>query len=100
MTLSQSTRKRKTSMGEVRQEDRHVKYILRLYVAGATPRSARTITELKNLCESYLKERYDLEVIDIYQRPNLARDEQIIATPTLIRKLPPPFRKYIGRLQD
>lgn len=75
-------------------------HLLRLYVAGTTPRSSRAIRSIRAICEEHLKGRYRLEVIDIYQRPALARDEQIVATPTLIRELPPPLRRLIGDLSD
>ena len=73
---------------------------MRLYVAGATPRSTKSILNLKRICEEHLKGRYDLEVIDIYQQPVLAKGEQIIAAPTLVKKLPLPLRKFIGDLSD
>jgi len=74
------------------------KYILRLYVAGNSPRSRAAIENIHNLCEEHLQDRYQLEVIDIYQQPSLARGEQIIATPTLIKYLPVPLRRMIGDL--
>src|ERR1035437_4658070 len=73
-----------------------VEYLLRLYVAGTTPNSVRAIENIKRICEEFLKGRYDLEVIDIYQQPVLAKGDQIIAVPTLIKKLPVPLRKFIG----
>ena len=73
-------------------------YLLRLYVAGATPKSIRAIENIKSICEEHLKGRYDLEVIDIYQQPVLAKGDQIIAVPTLIKKLPLPLRRFIGDL--
>ncbi len=76
------------------------KYVLRLYVAGMTPRSQEAIRTIQSLCEEHLRGRYDLEVIDIYQQPVLARGEQIIAAPTLIKKLPEPLRKFIGSMAD
>ena len=76
------------------------KYLLRLYVSGMTPRSTAAITRIKAICEESLEGRYDLEVIDIYQQPELARGEQIIATPTLIKKLPVPLRRLVGDLSD
>lgn len=76
------------------------KYVLRLYVAGITPKSTQAIANTKKICEEYLAERYELEVIDIYQQPVLAKDEQIIAVPTLIKKLPLPLRKIIGDMSD
>jgi len=76
------------------------KYVLRLYVAGATPRSTEAILNIKKICEEHLKGRYVLEVIDIYQQPVLAKGEQIIAAPTLVKKLPLPLRRFIGSMQD
>lgn len=76
------------------------KYCLRLYVTGTTPKSNRAITNIKRLCETHLKGRYSLEIIDIYQQPELARGAQIIAAPTLIKKLPLPLRKFIGDMAD
>lgn len=73
---------------------------LQLYVAGMTPRSARAIANIKEICEQHLKGRYDLLVIDLYQHPELAAGEQIVALPTLIKKLPPPLRRMIGDLSD
>ncbi len=75
-------------------------YVLRLYVAGSTPRSTRAIENIKRVCDEHLKGRYDLQVIDLYQQPVLAKGEQIIAAPTLIRKLPLPLRKFIGSMAD
>jgi circadian clock protein KaiB len=76
------------------------KYVLRLYVTGMTQKSTRAITNVQKLCEEYLKGCYELEVIDMYQQPKLAKGEQIIATPTLIKKLPLPLRKLIGDMSD
>jgi circadian clock protein KaiB len=76
------------------------KYLLRLYVAGATPKSTQAIMNIKKICEEHLKGRCDLEVIDIYQQPTLAKGEQIVAVPTLVKKLPPPLRKFIGGMAD
>lgn len=71
---------------------------LRLFVAGATEHSARAIANIKEVCEAYLKGRYELEVVDLYQQPAMAREEQIIAAPTLLKKLPLPVRRLIGDL--
>ena len=71
-------------------------YIFRLFVTGTTPQSVRAISNVKKLCEEHLQGRYELEVVDLYQRPELAQDEQIIAAPTLIKKLPLPLRRVIG----
>jgi circadian clock protein KaiB len=72
------------------------RYHLRLFVAGQTGRSVKSVENLKRLCEKYLKGRYELEVIDIYQQPSLATDNQIIAAPTLIKRLPLPLRRLVG----
>lgn len=76
------------------------KYILRLYVTGMTPKSTHAIANIQELCGKHLAGRYELKVIDIYQQPKLAKGEQIIATPTLIKKLPLPLRKLIGDMSD
>jgi circadian clock protein KaiB len=78
--------------------ERPQQYLLRLYVTGTTPASARAIERVSKICEERLHGRYELEVIDIYQKSTLAKDEQIIATPTLIRVLPAPLRRFIGDL--
>jgi circadian clock protein KaiB len=75
-------------------------YVLRLYITGTTPRSAAAITNIRKLCDEYLAGHYDLEVIDIYQQPTLAQGEQIIAAPTLVKKLPFPLRKVVGDLSN
>jgi len=75
-------------------------YVLRLYVAGVTPRSQAAIRTVTAICEEHLAGRYELEVIDIYQQPTLAKGEQIIAVPTLIKRLPAPLRKFIGSMAD
>ena len=71
-------------------------YVLRLYVTGTTPQSVRAIANIKKLCEVYLKGRYELDVVDLYQQPQLAQSAQIVAAPTLIKKLPLPQRRIIG----
>ncbi|MFB3888870.1 MAG: circadian clock KaiB family protein [Candidatus Bathyarchaeia archaeon] len=76
------------------------KYTLRLYVTGMTPKSTQAIRNLRKICEEYLQGRYELEVIDIYQQPELAREGQLIAAPTLVKKLPLPVRKLIGDMSD
>jgi circadian clock protein KaiB len=72
------------------------RYVLRLYVAGLTPRSTQAIRNIRKICEEHLEGRYDLQVVDIYQQPVLAEGEQIIAAPTLVKKLPLPLRRFIG----
>jgi circadian clock protein KaiB len=76
------------------------RYILRLYVTGMTSRSSRAVSNLKAICEEHLEGRYDLEVIDIYQQPVLTKGEQIVAAPTLIKKLPLPMRRIIGDMSN
>lgn len=76
------------------------KYLLRLYVTGATPKSLQAIEHIKAICEEHLQGRYRLEVVDVYQQPVLARGEQIIAAPTLIKYLPLPLRKFIGDMTN
>ena len=78
--------------------DKH--YILKLYVAGSSPQSVRAIANVKEICEEYLHGRYELQVIDLYQQPQLAQGEQIIAAPTLIKKLPLPLRRIIGDMSS
>jgi circadian clock protein KaiB len=73
---------------------------LRLYVAGQTPRSMTAFQNLKNICEKYLQGQYHIEVIDLMENPTLARGDQILAVPTLVRKLPQPIRKIIGDLSN
>jgi circadian clock protein KaiB len=76
------------------------RYVLRLYVTGTTPNSVRAIANIKKICEEHLKGRYELVVTDLYQQPELAKEEQIIAAPTLIRKLPLPLQRIIGDLSE
>jgi circadian clock protein KaiB len=75
-------------------------YQLRLYVAGQTPKSVKAFANLKKICEKHLKGRYTIEVIDLVKNPKLAGGDQILAIPTLVRKLPPPIKKIIGDLSD
>jgi len=75
-------------------------YVLRLYISGLTPKSQRAIDNLKAICERHLKDRYELDIIDIFQQPELARAEQVIAAPTLVKELPPPLRKFIGDMSQ
>jgi circadian clock protein KaiB len=75
-------------------------YVLRLFVTGITPNSLRAIENIKAICSDHLEGRFELEVIDIYKRPDLAKEAQIIAAPTLIKNLPLPLRRFIGDLSD
>ncbi len=74
--------------------------VLRLYVAGTSSRSARAIQNAKQICDEHLAGRYELEVIDIFQQPHRAKDDQILAVPTLIKRLPAPLKRFIGDLSD
>ena len=85
---------------DARQKQQTQPYLLRLYVTGATPKSLRAIQNIKRICEEHLKGRYVLEVIDVYQQPVLARGEQIVAAPTLIKHLPTPLRRFIGDMAN
>jgi len=76
------------------------RYILRLFVAGITPKSERAIRSVKEVCEQYLKGRYDLEIVDIYQRPETLKEDQVVVAPTLIKRLPEPLRRLIGDMTD
>ena len=76
------------------------RYVLRLYVAGLSSRSTTAIRNLRRICDEHLQDRCELEVIDIYAHPTLARGEQIIAAPTLIKQLPAPLRRLIGDMAD
>jgi circadian clock protein KaiB len=75
-------------------------YVLRLYIVGLTPRSRQAINNTKKLCDEHLKGRYELEVIDIYQQPEQAKEAELIAAPTLIKKLPLPLRRFIGDMSN
>ena len=75
-------------------------FALRLYITGTTPQSVRAVANVKKICEEHIKGHYELEVIELYQQPQLAQSEQIIATPTLIKKLPLPLRRIIGDLSN
>jgi circadian clock protein KaiB len=79
---------------------RHAVYRLQLFVTGSNPRSLRAISNLKRLCEEHLPGNYDLEVIDMYKDPGVASTEQIIAAPTLIKRLPAPLRRFVGDLSN
>jgi circadian clock protein KaiB len=96
-------RARKTAASELKAaaaRAESAQYILKLYVAGATPRASLAIKNITDICQKHLAGRYKLEVIDIYQQPTLAKGEQIIAAPTLIKKLPLPLRRLIGSMAD
>jgi circadian clock protein KaiB len=98
--MKKQSKKEADNFKEQAENTENEKYVLKLYVTGATPNSIHSIQNLKKICEEYLEGRYELEVIDIYQQPVLSRGEQIIAAPTLVKKLPLPLRKLIGDLSD
>lgn len=87
-------------LDEAAAEQDQTRYVLRLYVIGHTPISTRAIVRIRKICEEHLEGRYDLEVVDIAQNPTLAAGEQIIAAPTLIKKLPLPLRRFIGDMSQ
>jgi circadian clock protein KaiB len=76
------------------------KFLLKLYVTGQTPRSQRAIANIRRICEAELRGAYEMVVIDVLERPQLAEDEKILATPTLVKELPMPIRRIIGDLSD
>jgi len=75
-------------------------WLLRLYIAGHTPKSVRAIGNLRKICEAYLENKYSLEVIDLMERPEVGKSDQILAIPTLVRRLPPPIAKIVGDLSN
>lgn len=85
---------------EAASQQAEADYVLRLYITGTTPHSTRAIVNIRKICEEYLHGRYDLEIMDISQKPTLAEGEQIIAAPTLIKKLPLPVRRFIGDMSQ
>lgn len=95
-----SSRERKSSAPReeraARCQDAGNTYVLRLFIAGSTPRAKAAVMRVKSFCEKHLKDHYELDVIDIYQQPFFARDEQVIAAPTLIKKSPEPSRRLVG----
>jgi circadian clock protein KaiB len=86
--------------GPERKEHSLATYILKLYVTGKTPRAEKAIANLRRICEEELRGQYELNIIDVLEHPQLAEDEKILATPTLIKRLPPPLRRVIGDLSD
>ncbi len=99
MTAAQIKKIAKTLEKASWEKDRR-KDVLKLYITSATPRSVKAIMNIRRICEEHLQGRYELEIIDIFQQPVLAEGEQIIAAPTLIKKLPLPLRRFIGDMSD
>jgi circadian clock protein KaiB len=92
--------KAQAALDKANAERQSAHYVLRLYIAGMTPRSTLAIQNIRKICEEHLEGRYDLQVVDIYQQPVLAEGEQIIAAPTLVKKLPLPLRRFIGDMSN
>lgn len=95
-----SAKKAAGSTPAARKPARAKPVVLRLYIAGQTAKSVRAIANLKEICNTHLKDRYKIQVIDLLERPQLARGDQIVAIPTLVKELPLPIRKIIGDLSD
>ena len=85
---------------DLQEQENGAEYILHLYITGATPNSTRAVRNIKEICEQYLKGRYELLIIDIYQQPERAQEEQLIAAPTLVKKRPGLVRRLVGDLSD
>src|SRR5688572_17757897 len=88
------------SLGRAAVTRSEARYLLKLYIVGTTPRSSRAIVNIRKICDEHLAGRYDLEVVDVLRNPALAAGEQIIAAPTLIKKLPLPLRRFIGDMSE
>jgi len=100
LTMKPNPDQTPTPEPEIETETDDTPYVLRLYIAGMTARSTVAVQNLRKICEEYLQGRYTLEVVDIYQQPQLAEGDQIMAVPTLIRKLPEPIRRFVGDMSD
>jgi circadian clock protein KaiB len=104
LTTAGPAAKRKSGLaGDTKPTGTHARqatYLLRLYISQSTVRSQRAVENIQRVCKDHLDGRYDLEVIDIHEHPNLARDEQIVAVPTLIKQLPAPLQRLVGDMSD
>ncbi len=100
MPKSDSTPTELEAMETAAANRAHANYLLKLYITGTTPSSTKALVNIRKICEEHLHGRYDLEIIDISQHPTLAEGEQIIAAPTLIKKLPLPLRRFIGDMSQ
>jgi circadian clock protein KaiB len=98
--MAGTSKKRKTPAAKAAKTESPDQWNLRLYVAGQSPRSTAAIANLRRFCEEHLAGKYSIEVVDLLENPQLARGDQIVALPTLVRKLPAPMRKIIGDLSD
>ncbi len=92
--------KKPAALKRTDRKSKQDRYMLRLYVAGQTPRCMYALANLKKICEEHLEGRYEIELVDLLENPRLAAGDQILAIPTLVRKLPPPVRKIIGDLSN
>lgn len=92
--------KKSDPVSQQNEADAAETWYLRLYVAGETPRAAGALSNLKRICEEHLSGRYQIEVVDLLKNPRLAAGDQILAVPTLVRRLPPPIKKIIGDLSN
>jgi circadian clock protein KaiB len=100
---TEHTREREKARADLEQaaaKRQSERYVLRLYIAGLTPRSTLAVRNIRRICDEHLHGRYDLEVVDLYRHPTLAEGEQIIAAPTLVKKLPLPLRRFIGDMSN
>lgn len=100
MRLNDDSQSQVPAFERAADEALHAHYFLRLYVAGSTPRSIRALKNIRAICERYLPGRYDLEVIDLYQQPQRASQDDVLAVPTLVRREPGPLRRIIGDLSN
>jgi circadian clock protein KaiB len=96
--MAKATAAKRKPNGAPRSNGLRRKWKLRLYVAGQTPRSVAAIENLRRICAEHMEERYEIEVVDLVKNPSLARHDQVLAIPTLVRQIPPPARKIIGDL--
>lgn len=85
---------------EAADELENPRYVLRLFVTGMTPRSTRAIRAVRDICQELLEGRFQLEIVDVYQQPHMIQDEQIVATPTLVKYEPAPLRRIVGDMSD
>jgi circadian clock protein KaiB len=92
--------KKQAHKSNVTASEKEQEYVLKLFITGASPNSLRAISNIKAICEEHLRGRYTLEIIDVYQQAELAKDEQLIALPLLIKKMPHPERRFIGDLSQ
>ena len=98
MSMKKSMLKKRQATSRTTKSTRGNFWELRLYIAGQTPNSIAAIANLKKICEDHLKGKYRIEVIDLLKKPQLAKGDQIVAIPTLVRRLPPPIKKIVGNL--